>query len=69
MNDTNTINNLFLKTLQVLLQNRDGIVVNVNDELREQFPFEKVIVYNLEGNIMVIEESKGLLEGQRLYIH
>jgi len=66
---TNSIaNNVFLKTLSVLLKHRDGIVINVNEELKEVFPYERAIVFNLDGNIHVTEEGAGFIEGQRLYI-
>lgn len=59
---------LFLKTLGVLLKHRDGIVINLDEDLQKQFNFGRAIVYNLDGQIGITEEGMGFNEGQRLHI-
>lgn len=66
--DSSTANLIFLKTLETLLKHRDGIVINLNEELESKFPFKRAIVYNMNGNIHITEEGSGFSEGQRLYI-
>lgn len=59
---------LYEKTMHVLIPEGEGVVINVTPELRRTIPFDRAIVYKSEGQINIIEECQGYLEGQRVAI-
>ena len=60
---------IFMKSLSVILGERDGIVIDLNDlQVSHVFEFNRAIVYKLNDEIHIMEEAKGFNQGQMVYI-
>jgi hypothetical protein len=57
---------ILTKTIGLVLEERDGIVVHLKEKVREFFGFDSAIVFRLNNEIGIMQECQGFAEGQRL---
>jgi hypothetical protein len=62
---------IFARTLSLILREGEGIVVDIVGDARFQMDesVKKVIVFKREGQVIVIECTEDLEEGQYVMIH